>query len=71
MAEKERFNSKSKRTLKTFNLDSEIYKQFSAYCKKEGISMSRKIENFLKQEINKIQSFKIDKKPKTDFSRFC
>jgi hypothetical protein len=40
--------------LKTFNIEEEIYKKFSAYCRKEGISMSRKIENFLRGEIEKI-----------------
>ena len=32
----------SKKTLKTFNLDAEIYKQFSEHCKNQGISMSKK-----------------------------
>lgn len=42
--------------LKTFNLDFEVHKQFAEYCKKEGISMSKKIENFLRQELEKINS---------------
>ena len=42
--------------LKTFNLDAEVYKQFSAYCKKYGISMSKKIENYIRQELNRIKS---------------
>ncbi len=41
--------------LKTFNLDEKIYKQFSKYCKEQGISMSKKIENFIKQELEKIE----------------
>ena len=45
----------SKKTLKTFNLDAEIYKQFSEHCKNQGISMSKKIENFLKEELEKIK----------------
>ncbi len=40
--------------LKTFNIDEEAYRRFSEYCKKQGISMSKKIENFIKQEIEKI-----------------
>ena len=36
--------------LKTFNLNGEIYKEFSEYCKKQGISMSKKIENFTREE---------------------
>ncbi len=41
--------------LKTFNLDEQIYKEFSKHCKKEGISMSKKIENFLRDEVGKLQ----------------
>jgi len=41
-------------TLKTFNLNEKVYKQFSKYCKKEGISMSKRIEKFIQQEIDKI-----------------
>jgi len=37
--------------LKTFNLNGEIYKEFSEYCKKQGISMSKKIENFIREEL--------------------
>ena len=41
-------------TLKTFNIDEEVYKEFSKHCKKHGISMSKKIENFIREEIEKI-----------------
>ena len=41
--------------LKTFNVDAQIYKQFSEHCKKEGLSMSRKVENFIKEEVMKIK----------------
>ena len=37
--------------LKTFNIDEKIYMQFSKYCKKEGLSMSKRIENFIKKEL--------------------
>jgi len=42
--------------LKTFNLDQETYKQFSSHCKKNGISMSKKIDNFIKEELEKLKS---------------
>ena len=42
--------------LKTFNIDGETYKEFSKHCKKNGISMSRKIENFIKEELEHIKS---------------
>ena len=56
--------------LKTFNLDSEVYQKFSDYCKKEGISMSKKIENLIKQEIEKL---KIPEKPsdKHPMHKYC
>jgi len=41
--------------IKTFNVDEEVYKQFSAHCKKNGISMSKKIENFIRDEIVKLK----------------
>jgi hypothetical protein len=40
--------------LKTFNLDEEVYKKFSHHCKSQGISMSKKIENFIKSELDKL-----------------
>lgn len=42
--------------LKTFNLNGEIYREFSEYCKKEGISMSKKIENFIREELEHVKS---------------
>lgn len=41
--------------LKTFNIDEEIYEEFSKHCKKNGISMSKKIENFIKEEMKKLE----------------
>ncbi len=40
--------------LKTFNINEEIYKKFSEHCKSQGLSMSKKIENFIKQEMEKM-----------------
>ncbi len=42
--------------LKTFNIDAEIYKEFSAHSKKEGYSMSKKIENFIRSEMDNTKS---------------
>lgn len=42
--------------IKTFNVDEEVYKQFSEHCKKNGISMSKRVENFLKEEVSKINN---------------
>ena len=40
--------------LKTFNLDEETYKKYSAHCKENGISMSKQVEKFITSEIEKI-----------------
>ncbi len=41
--------------LKTFNIDDRLYKEFSAYCKKHGMSMSKKIDNFIREELEKLK----------------
>lgn len=41
--------------LKTFNIDDIIYKNYSRHCKKNGISMSRQVENFLKIELDRLK----------------
>ena len=40
--------------LKTFNIDDAVYKNYSKHCKKKGISMSRQVEIFLRNEVEKI-----------------
>ncbi|MBS3071993.1 hypothetical protein J4408_03310 [Candidatus Pacearchaeota archaeon] len=66
--------------LKTFNLKEEIYKEFSEHCKKEGISMSKKVERFIKEETVRLKSKTIDKKEGNDiikvsdensFKKYC
>ncbi len=68
--------------LKTFNLDEGVYKQFSAHCKKHGISMSKRVEHFIKEEVAKIKDKmpvkKIEDKRGTkqglglhSFSKYC
>ena len=49
--------------LKTFNIDEKIYNEFSKHCKKNGISMSKKVEKFISEEIEKINSL-VEEKPK-------
>jgi len=71
MKEKE---EKSKKTLKTFNIDEEIYNQFSKHCKEHGISMSKKVENFIKQEVEKLAPPSPKKSINAEdhsFSKFC
>jgi hypothetical protein len=65
--------------IKTFNLDDKIYKEFAKHCKKEGFSMSRKVENFIKGELGKLQaSGKVSRKLKVSvpsskhsFQKYC
>ncbi len=40
--------------LKTFNLDEETYKKYSSHCRENGISMSKRVEGFIRQELDKI-----------------
>ena len=37
--------------IKTFNLDEDIYKQFSDFCKSRGLSMSNQVNIFIKSQI--------------------
>lgn len=37
--------------IKTFNVDDEIYKKFSEYCKANGLSMSKQVEFFISAQI--------------------
>jgi len=50
--------------LKTFNLDDKAYKAFAEYCKKEGISMSRKVDNFIRAELESMKAGAIKKEHK-------
>ena len=37
--------------LKTFNLNEEAYKEFSEFCRENGLSMSKQIEIFIEAQI--------------------
>ena len=68
---------KRKKKLKTFNLDEEIYAEFLEYCKKEGFSMSRKVESFMKLELDRLKVgkkiFEVNKRDEKEhsFKRYC
>ena len=40
--------------LKTFNLDEEVYRRYSAHCKRRGMSMSKQIEFFMREKLDKL-----------------
>jgi len=42
--------------LKTFNLDHETFKKFSEHCKKEGISMSKRVDKFIREQVAQIEN---------------
>ncbi len=46
---------KEEKKLKTFNLDEKLYREFSEYCKENGISMSKRIENFIREELLRLK----------------
>lgn len=37
----------------TLKIDSKIYNEYRKFCKEEGIIVSKKIEKFIKEELNK------------------
>jgi len=37
----------------TLHLNSKLYDEYSEYCKKEGIVLSRQIEKFIQKELQK------------------
>ncbi len=37
----------------TIHIDSTLYDQYSDFCKKEGLVLSRQIEKFIEKELNK------------------
>ncbi len=53
---------RGKMALKTFNIDAEVYKEFSDYCKGEGISMSKKVERFIRDEVERLNPKKVERK---------
>lgn len=45
-----------KRTYKirpSFTIDEDLFNRYRNYCKKNGISMSARVENFIKEELDK------------------
>jgi len=63
--------TQSNKKLKTFNLDQTLYNQFSNHCKTNGISMSKKIENFIKQELEKLTSPIKQETKHHPFQKYC
>jgi hypothetical protein len=39
----------------TLSVDAEIYEKYKEYCEKKGLIISKQIENFMREELNKIK----------------
>jgi len=37
----------------TLHINSKLYNEYSEYCKKEGVVLSRQIEKFIEKELSK------------------
>ncbi|MBW2975324.1 hypothetical protein KY366_06410 [Candidatus Woesearchaeota archaeon] len=46
-----RFRKRTYKIRPSFTLDEDLFNRYRNYCKKNGISMSARIENFIKQEL--------------------
>lgn len=62
--------------MKTFNIDEEVYKEYSNHCKEHGISMSKRVEGFIKEEVKRIKAiakleFKTDLSEDHSFKKYC
>ena len=61
--------------LKTFNVDPDVYKRFSGFCKGNGINMSKQVElfmaSFVEDDLAAKKSIvaKLDRNKKADYGR--
>jgi len=39
----------------TLSVDAEVYEKYKEYCEKKGLIISKQIENFMREERNKIK----------------
>jgi len=46
-----RFRKRTYKVRPSFTIDEDIFNKYRNYCKKNGISMSARIEKFLKEEL--------------------
>ena len=44
------------KTKVSFTIDEELFNKFRNYCKQNGINMSGRIENYIREELNKQKS---------------
>ena len=46
-----KFRKRTYKVRPSFTIDEDLFNKYRNYCKKNGISMSAKIENFIKNEV--------------------
>ncbi len=56
-------------TLKTFNIEDDVYNKFSAICKRLGISMSKQVEMFMKSQVEEDPAARADYLERLDIIR--
>ena len=48
-----KFRKRTYKTRAAFTIDEELFNKFRAYCQKNGINMSGKIESYIREEMKK------------------
>ena len=48
-----KFRKRTYKTRAAFTIDEELFNKFRAYCKRNGINMSGKIESYIREEMKK------------------
>ena len=56
-------------SIKSFNVDEEVYGEFSSFCKEHGISMSKQVEIFMKSIIEEDSKIRKDYLKKLEILR--
>jgi post-segregation antitoxin (ccd killing protein) len=51
-----KFRKRVYKTKASFTIDEELFNKFRNYCKRNGINMSGRIENYIREELNKQKS---------------
>jgi len=48
-----KFRKRTYKVRPSFTVDEDLFNRYRNYCKKNGISMSARVENFIKEELSK------------------
>ena len=51
-----KFRKTAYKTKVSFTIDEELFNKFRAYCKKNGINMSGKIESYIREELHNLKT---------------